>query len=177
MKRLMIDIEALSLRPEAAVLQIGYCLRDFAASPDWDEVGPTNIDLDVNAQIEAGRHVDFDTLKWWSTQDPAVVRSVIVQPTHRISAKEAFEHLAKVVTDRKVDEVWASPAMYDLPILTSLWGGRKPWVYNQERCMMTLYKALDPNGLRRPAPNGMAHNAAADAGWQMEYLVKLFRGV
>jgi hypothetical protein len=72
-------------------------------------------------------------------------------------------------------EVWASPAMFDLPILTSLWGGNKPWSYSRERCLMTLRSHVDPRGELRPPENTKAHDGAADAEWQMNYLLALKR--
>ena len=80
----------------------------------------------------------------------------------------------KIIVDAHPDiTVWGSPAMFDLPILTSLWKGEKPWLYNYERDLMTLYKTFDPLGKLKPAENGMAHDALADALWQGKYLLNL----
>lgn len=168
MKRMMIDIETLSLRPEAAVTQIGLCLYDFSTGKYLVE--PFNWNLDVRAQ--PGRDIDFETLQWWMRQSDAA-RDAVFSPAVRMSPQESFEGMVGVMRLHQPDEVWASPAMFDLPILTSLWGGRKPWVYNQERCMMTLYKVRDPNGALRPPPAGTAHKASDDAAWQMQYLINL----
>lgn len=166
---LMIDIETLALTPDAVVLQIGYCVADLDTRTY--HVQPTSIHLDPYYQNK--RAIDFGTLQWWMKQDRAVADTVFsseVQRTWVSSAEDEFEDLVRKYPDMTV---WASPAMFDLPILTSLWGD-KPWKYNMERDMMTFRKLMDPDGLLKPPDNTRAHDAAADAHWQMEYLMNLW---
>lgn len=164
---LMIDIETLSLRPDAFVTQVGYCVANTRTREYL--VQPTNYFLgDISQE---GRHKDFDTIRWWMKQDPKVQASVFAVDDRK-GPSPLFMHLQRLV-ETHAATVWASPAMFDLAILTSLWEGKKPWKYNAERDMMTLYKLLDPTGALQPPNNSMGHDAAADAAWQMEYLFKL----
>lgn len=169
---LMLDIETLSLRPDAVILQVGYCVADLASGEYLRH--PTSIHLDAEAQISAGRAVDFETVRWWLGQDKTVADGVFNAPGARQYTAGAHFELQRVVQACEVKTVWAAPAMFDLPTLTHAWKGRKPWGYRQERDMKTLAAVLDPHGKLKPEPNGRAHDAAADAGWQMDYLIRLW---
>ena len=182
MKRTMLDIECLSLRPEAVVLQIGYCTYDFKERKYVDYGIPKEIignvsgagflNLCVDSQLKSGRVIDFDTIRWWMDVDAKVREDVFSTTFGRSTTKDAFESLAYVCKDS--DEIWAGPAMYDLPIITSLFEGRKPWIdFRKERCLSTFGKQIDPLRTLAPPENGSAHNGAADAKWQMEYLINL----
>lgn len=166
---LMIDIETLGLSPGAAVTQVGYCVADIETREYT--LPPRALFLNPNDQ---GREIDFGTVQWWMKQDRAVADGVFSDKAERVHHAHAFNVMQSIVREHERCEVWASPAMFDLPILTSLWGGKKPWVYNMERDLMTLYKLLDPSKLLEPPDNGKAHDAAADAHWQMEYLMNLW---
>ena len=166
---LMIDIETLSLRPDAYVTQVGYCINNLATGEYL--VHPVNHWMTEEGQQD--RHKDISTIQWWMRQDRAVAEGVFNPNAPRTFPMELFCHLQEDVQKYGVEEVWASPAMFDLPILTSLWAGEKPWSYNMERCMMTIYKRLDPDGRHAPPPNPSHHDAAADAKWQMDYLINL----
>jgi hypothetical protein len=165
---MMLDIETLSLRPDAAVTQIGWCVVNL------DTGGVVEFN---SAQVKVDtfdRHVDFDTVKWWMKQDKKVAESVFeLENNDRDHAMEVFYRLKTIVDAHPDITVWGSPAMFDLPVLTSLWGGLKPWRYNYERDMMTLYKTFDPEGALKPPPNEMGHDAKWDAVWQASYLVLL----
>lgn len=163
----MLDLETLSLQPTAKVLQIGYCVATLLPSGTATFTAPVDLWLD-----DVSGHVDPGTVDWWDQQDPAVRRAVFHAPegTSRLTARESFEHIAEVMKQHEVATVWASPAMFDLPILTNLWGGRKPWAYYVERDLTTLHRLLDPDKTARPAGNAMHHLASADAFWQAQYL-------
>lgn len=167
-RALMIDIETLSLRPDAHVTQIGYVLADTISGEVL--LPARNLWVAVDQGV---RDINLGTVRWWLKQDSKVIRSVLAPTDPRVTPDEAFDILKGVVDASPGVTVWGSPAMFDLPILTSLWGGRKPWKYNFERDMMTLYKLLDPAGQLQPPHNDMGHDAASDALWQMNYLVRL----
>jgi len=178
---LMIDVETLALSPRAFVTQVGLCVANVETREYLK--GPTNYWLSKHHQLE--RTIDFDTVRWWVKQDPKVIANVFEAPERpggtsmdgdrqdRVSPQELFHIVEALMKAHPGMTVWGSPAMFDLPLLTDLWGGRKPWPYNFERDMMTLYKLLDPTGEWQPPDNTMGHDAAADAQWQMEYLFNL----
>lgn len=167
---LMIDLETLALGSDAFITQFGMCVADFRTREYL--VPPVNYWMsDANQE---DRRIDFNTVRWWMGQDPKVAKGVFETPegTKRVSPRELFHIVEAAVKAHPGCTVWGSPAMFDLPLLSSLWKG-KPWKYNFERDMMTLYKILDRDGKLQPPKNDMAHDAAADAAWQMEYLFNL----
>ena len=163
---MMLDIETLGLNPDSYVTQIGVCVADLDSRKFMVE--PTNF---WTTQEQPGK-MDFGTIQWWMQQDRKVAESVFNAKVARNSAEDVFAYLKGMCSAYQCT-VWASPAMFDLPILTHYFGGRKPWKYNDERCLMTLYKLLDPQRGLAPPKNEMAHDAASDARWQMEYLFNL----
>jgi hypothetical protein len=65
MNDVMVDIETLSTRLNAVVLSIGAVAFD----PYSDQIGHSfSIQLDPQEQMEKGRHVDINTIKWWMGQ-------------------------------------------------------------------------------------------------------------
>jgi hypothetical protein len=186
MKALMIDIETLSLRPTAQVVQVGFCGADLATGEYL--IQPVN--LYVLAQPNG--YIDMDTVRWWMQQSDAARKAVYALPEDAVAVtacqvfnllRVAYQQLC-VGEEKPSATVWGSPAMYDLPILTNMWADAhmavpgspdtKPWPYFMERDLMTLYKMLDPDKLHKPA-NPLEHDAASDAKAQMEHLIAIFR--
>lgn len=166
---LMIDLETLSLSPTAFVTQFGLAIGNCATH----EMLETHT-LWIERDQPYGR-IDLSTQAWWDTQNPEIKKAVMEGPNgvERYSSSMLFNFIKGRVERYPDCTVWGSPAMFDLPILTHLFGGRKPWKYNYERDMMTLYKELDRNGDLCPPPNERAHDAGADAEWQLRYLFNL----
>lgn len=173
MKAIMIDIETLSLKPTALVTQIGYCAADLLSGEYLIE--PRNLWM----QAQPGGVIDLDTVRWWMKQSEEARKTVFdVEGLPEHTPVEAFVALrdAYQLLGGKDEDVtvWASPVGFDLPILTNMWDGQKPWPYNQERCLMTLYKMLDPQKLLKPA-NALEHDAASDAKAQMDNLIAIIQ--
>lgn len=167
---LMIDIESLGLSPDSRILQVGYCVGDLQERTIVK--GPISHLLRVDEQKD--RAVDFGTLSWWMQQDKAVAGPIFAPCGDRVPLNFLFSIFEGVVGLYPGCTVWASPAMFDLSMLTHAWDGKKPWSYSAERDMMTLYKLLDPKGELKPSENAKAHDAGADAEWQMQYLFRLY---
>jgi 3' exoribonuclease, RNase T-like len=167
---LSIDVETLATTPDAHVVQVGWCAgnwltKEILVQPQtrWMTDEP------------AGR-VDPETARWWLTQDPSVLRRVFLSDASLRTTAHMLRHELATTVDTYGCDVWASPAMFDLPILNSLFtraGLARAWEYNTERDMMTLYKLIDPTGSLQPPKNEMQHDAGFDALWQLQYLFAL----
>ena len=167
---LMIDVETLATTPDAHVVQVGWCVGD------WN-TGEILVQPQTRWMNDEPRgRFDPETARWWLTQDSAVIRRVFLTDDGKRTTTHVLRHeLAEIVKEHGCD-VWGSPAMFDLPILNSLFlraGLPRAWKYNAERDMMTLYKLVDPEGKLKPPKNEMAHDAGFDALWQMQYLFAL----
>lgn len=179
MKAIMLDIETLGLQPTAVVHQIGYCAANLRSGEYLLE--PTN--LYVHAP--QGTVIDFNTVGWWVRQSDAARAAVFPEHVTRMHTESAYLHLLEAYEglggrDAGVT-VWASPAMFDLPMLTHSFGQArpdlrepKPWPYYMERDLMTLYKMLDPEKKLKPT-NPIEHDAASDAKAQMDHLIAIFQ--
>lgn len=176
---LMLDLENISLLPSGVVLSIGYC----AANLDTGEylIEPGEIHLDPQEQLDAGRTVLASTVAWWTAQSEAARVSAFGAQT-RWSPDKAVHYIRNMVHQLRDDArddalftVWAKPSHMDIPQLKSLLGDTEPWKHWQVRDLFTLAATLDPEGVLKPPPNAAAHVAKADAHWQMEYLLALWR--
>lgn len=167
---LMIDLETLSLRPTAYITQVGYCIANRETGQYLVE--PTNVLMEEQGQ--GSSNIDIATVRWWIQQDKDVASGVFgSENSERMSANTLHGLFLYLVEAWKVEEIWAKPAMFDLPVLTNLWKGNKPWAHWQECDLMTLSKFVDPEKQLRPPANATAHDAAADAHWQMQYLINI----
>lgn len=179
MKALMIDIETFGLVPTSAVHQIGFCGADLRTGEML--VPPTNLFV----RPERDAFMDFDTVAWWMGQSTEARAAVFPADVTRHTAGYAYNELRYAYRSLGGSEagvtVWASPAMFDLPILSHAFATArndtresKPWPYYMERDLMTLYKMLDPEKLLKPA-NPVEHDAASDAKAQMAHLIAIFQ--
>jgi len=180
MNALMIDIETLGLNPVSNVHQIGFCAANLRTGNYI--LLPTNIYV----RPAAGTFTDFDTVCWWMQQSDAA-RKAVFSPedaalTDVIALFWQLRHIYEIRLGGKDAgaTVWASPAMFDLPMLTHTFSlalnkrDAKPWPYYVERDLMTLYKMLDPEKKLKPT-NPVEHDAASDAKAQMDHLIALFQ--
>lgn len=172
---LMLDVETLSLRPDAFVVQVGYCMADLNDPERRFAVEPHAVPMNYEAQT--GRHVDPYTVHWWMQQAKEAQQSVFSERALRFENAWTPQELLMTLESLTAPEhvtVWASPAAFDLPIITSLCG-KKPWHYRKERCLQTLGRTLDPQGKLMPPDTPIKHDAAQDAAWQLRYLLNLWQ--
>lgn len=170
----MIDLETLSTRPDAAIVSIGACW--FNANTG--DVGrPIHILIDMADSIRSGGHVDGDTVRWWLQQSDQA-RQAITQGC-RSTMEDALgmlhTYLRGVASFDEV-RVWGNGADFDLPILASAFAREhydQPWRYYNGRCLRTLRK-LHPE-VDEPTFEGTPHNAAHDARHQALHAIAILR--
>ena len=81
----MIDLETLSTRPDATVLTVGAI--KFDPYTNEEPHSGLYLRLNVDEQSELDRHVDDNTLEWWSKQD-AKIRDEALGDEDRITLLE-----------------------------------------------------------------------------------------
>ena len=180
MKAIMLDIETLGLRADSAIVQVGVCAADIRTGEYL--VAPTN--WWVNPV--KGTDMDIGTVRWWMRQSDAARQAVFgKEDAHATAVPSVYWQLHDIYENRLGGKdagvtVWASPAMFDLPMLTQTFSramkqrDAKPWPYHMERDLMTLYKMLDPEKKLKPT-NPVEHDAASDAKAQMAHLIAIFQ--
>lgn len=163
----MIDLETLSTRQDAAIIQVGAVL--FEPVSGGKVLNNRGFNRYVLVQDGAGA-IDHSTVAWW-----------LQQPNARTMGKtleEAAQPLAIVLDDlvrfpqeardlswEAIGGVWAKPSNFDLGVLASAFarfGAAPPWEHWKTMCARTLFNLVggqpqvDETGLTR-------HDALDDA--------------
>lgn len=165
MKHVMLDLETMSTRPNAAIVQIGavgFGLPNGIGSSFSRAVS-------LQSCIDVGLAVDGSTIEWWLQQGDEA-RDAITRD--QVSLTKALEEFGEWFRGHKAKFVWANSPAFDCVILRSAYlaatGGRAPFHYRQERCCRTVWAVAAGLGVEIPETKreGAAHDAAADALYQ-----------
>ena len=168
---IVLDIETLSTRPDAVVLTIGAVKFDVNAD-DIDTNSGFYTRVDVNEQIEMGRHVSDDTVKWWSTQ-PKDVWDEALSEDNRDSVKDALMGLNKFLVCG--GNIWVQGPVFDIATLENLYrqiNMPPPWHYWNIRDSRTLFGV---HGDPREKNHQHAHNAMIDCYIQGRAIQRVFK--
>lgn len=176
MKRFSIDIESLSLEPNALVLSIGAVLFDRHNGVEAEYYTAIN---GAEQQDTYGRHLSHSTVMWWLSQtamDPATA-AVFANPVGVKTALEGLRDFVAAHTTMWADpyEVWFQGPQFDAVAIGSLCKAadvQVPWRYNAVRDLRTLLAMARAHGTTDEAlERGIgseyhAHNALDDAKMQ-----------
>jgi len=163
---LMLDIEALGLKPGAALTELAA--QYF--NPYTGTVGPA---IQLLIKVQSPFLIDPEAAAWHedkgtyprTEEDEALA----IPPA---TAAFAFDQFLKA--HGKPDIFWAWGSTYDFPLLESLYQATlqpSPWNYWQAQCARTAFKTLLP--LTEPTPK--PHNAASDVAIQIKDLTTAFQ--
>lgn len=165
-----LDLETLSTHKNAVVVAIGASTisssgaeRCFIAYPDMQE------------QIDAGRHVSADTLKWWMKQEDAARDETFQNKS--IPVAEALQMLRFWLEGNGNQPVWTKGPAFDGAVIESLAeenGMASPIHYRKHRDLRTIEDAVMAHSddslytrfatVANDSMNGMvAHNAVHDS--------------
>jgi hypothetical protein len=154
-----IDIETLDITPDAVVLTIGGVKFDpFTKEAPYSDL---YIRMDADQQMEAGRTVSEDTLKWWNTQ-PQEIQDEAFDTEGRTSVEDTFTQLNKWLVG--VDKLWCQGPVFDICILENMYRQYDKhfnWVFWNIRDSRTLF-GLMPEDPRKKFKFA-AHNALEDS--------------
>lgn len=166
---LMVDCETLSLAPNALILQVGVCKADL----DTGEIIVPAKNFWLSQQDQADRDVSASTQAWWQAQAEHVQRAVFGDDsTPRTSREQLAADLADLAKD--CSGVWSWRPTADMVWIKTLLG-TTPWSYKIQYDLATIGAMLDPTKALAPPDNQMGHDGAADADWQMQYLIRLWQ--
>ena len=143
----MIDLETLSLRPDAAIIQIAAVAFEpvyLGRIPRREEA--LDIRIDPHSQE---RHIDPDTLRFWKDQteqgntvflDSFIGRDTVSLPRALLQFTEWWRRSGPF------ECVWSHGAAFDLPILIHAFMldgyDSPPWSHRMTRDTRTLYMAM-----------------------------------
>lgn len=164
----MIDLETLSSRKNAAIIQIAAVSFDPFDGAIRDEFNRY-----VNTVPEYA-HIDVATVGWWFQQKFAAQLGKSMQMSG-ISLEQALVDFCAWYAGQTGNEaIWSHGATFDLPVMCSALAAcniKQPWHDRAERDTRTLY-ALAPGGM--PTVTGVAgveHDALYDCHVQIKQVV------
>lgn len=165
-----IDIETLGTKPDTCVLTIGGIkFNPFTHEDPYNEL---YIRVDADQQIEAGRSVDEDTLKWWGNQ-PDEIQYEAFNPLNRLPVEQTLSDLNKWLVG--VDKIWCQGPVFDICILENLYRQYDKhfnWVFWNIRDSRTLF-GLMPEDPRKKYKFS-AHNALEDCRIQSKCIQEVY---
>lgn len=165
---IMLDLETLSTAPNCTIVSIGAVKFDEKIV---DNDGFYAV-LNLQEQIDKGRHVSGGTLQWWMKQS-AEARAVFDVKT--TSVADILEEFGEWVGNDPV--IWGNGSDFDNVALGSLYdsyGMKRPWGYSSGRCFRTMKNLMQVKEL--PGRTGTFHNALHDALYQAQCLQVYLKG-
>lgn len=174
----MLDLETMSTRPDAAIVAIGACVFDpysFARPIALFDAG-----VHLQSSVDAGLHVDPATILWWLQQNDTARQKTFARGAADLAAVlQGFEswldgHVSCPGSSPKRLIVWGNGATFDNVIIRSAYravGMRPRWSFRDDRCYRTVSALVPDQGFERV---GELHNAVDDAVSQAIYLQKVY---
>lgn len=169
----MADIETLATDPNAVVVSIGIAIYNPADDVRTKPIATAHYVINPTEQIIKGRHVNPDTVKWWSEQHPKAIESITTNGIDpMLTAREALECMQMLFTSYNVVAIWANGSDFDNVIINSLcrtMGVTEVIHFRKSRCYRTL-RAMFGGMVGAEASQDRAavhHNALEDALYQM----------
>lgn len=166
----MIDLETMGTRPDAAPVAIGAVKFDPLGEPGSMACAPFYRSIDLDSCLEVGLTVGGDTVRWWLGQS-AEARAALKFDTRLDFALQIFRHWFGF----EPLPVWGNGAAFDCVILRTAFERCRvaaPWGFRDERCYRTI--AAEHPEVARPSP-AVAHHAAHDAAAQAAHLQAIRR--
>lgn len=187
--QISLDIETLSTHKNAVVASIGACRVTRNGLVEHTE-SYFYCRLDMQEQIDDGRHVSEDTLNFWMAQEQSTRADTFQGPA--LSPREAILELRKWVDRGRENEgVWTKGPAFDGAILESLAEGCgviPAWHFRNHRDIRTLDAVIEMSHNEElqfawyeaqqefSASNSAVHNALEDAKAQGRLLAWFMKG-
>lgn len=164
---IMVDIETLSLRPSARVLQVAAVAFNLSEGIVQERVWV----LDQGQQPH--RHTDINTVKFWAETN---CRRLITLVSGESRIEDVITGLNEMSQAYNPEGWWAHSPSFDLMILEDLFRtvkGQTPWTFRQMIDTRTLSYLTGVKVAK--AKEADQHDALADAKAQAEWVVSVIR--
>jgi hypothetical protein len=162
----MIDIETLSTRRDAAVIAIGMA----AFTIDEGVIDTAGYSIDLK---HVYGHISTSTFRWWMDQSEDAKKQSF---SGRCTPYDAAVGLLSFLAKHDPETIWANSPTFDLVILQSWWDNMPatpaypsvqhmtlPFLYKKERDCRTMFALASELGIEVPMWHGTAHNPVDDA--------------
>ena len=167
-KEVMVDLETMAATNNASIVSIGAVMID---TEQLNTVSDFYITVDLESCAPYGFDVEASTVLWWLQQSEHA--RMQLTGDKRFPIDEALKQFAVWCGNRPV---WGNGATFDNVILRNAYrrvGQKCPWHYRNDRCYRTM-KELFPEA-SVPPPNEKKHDALADAHWQAQHLINIYK--
>lgn len=139
---IMIDLETLSTRANAAILEVGYAVFETQGN-GINESGVWKLSLQDQLHMGSSdqRAVDGDTLAWWVMQEEAA-RMNAFRSLPRIPPLSFLHEFQERIQWHNIQGVWSHGLGFDVPIVEDLhrqYQKLVPWHYKTPRDTRTLF--------------------------------------
>lgn len=170
MNEVMLDLETMGQRPNAAIIAIGAVEFDRYLKTLGSTFYQT---IDLQSAVALGGVIDPSTVMWWMQQNDKA-RGAFKEPgANMASALMAFSiWLAGRCSPGSV-RIWGCGSDFDNVILASAYQNcnlEVPWKFWNNRCYRTI-KAMHPD--IKMERSGTYHNALDDAVSQTTHLLRM----
>ena len=176
-RHIVIDLECLSVKKNATVVDVAAVLVDFNFG------GITTKEFQAfirqGEQVESGSvfHIDQNTIDWHNRHDPEFLTHC---ENHGVSFQEAMQNLSQWILDQTGNtelHFWSQGKDFDFPILENMMeaaGLKHPWKYSYVHCLRDLVFLNPASRIRSSGP--VAHKALLDARHEAQQLVATTKG-
>lgn len=179
-----LDLETLSTREDAAIVQIGCCIpefdRKFVPAVAGFEFETT---IAYEEALRSEFHKSNSTMDWWEKQDPETRKIVFSGQSTYLDALTDFVYWISLVKSGGADvAIWGNGSDFDNRLLTytlDSFGMHNVWSFRNNRDLRTL-KALFPTDIPELGPIfERKHTALGDARFEARQLhtMKLIYGL
>lgn len=162
MNHFMLDLETMSLDPNAAIVSIGVVEFD-----ERDIGRQFYVNVDLQDGLSLGLVQSQSTADWWAQQDESARAAWQKDPVPVVDAlTQLNRYLEQATGGLGQVRIWGNGSDFDNVVLRSSYkavGADEPWKYYHNRCYRTMMAQhpLDPD--EQPARVGTYHNALDDA--------------
>jgi 3' exoribonuclease, RNase T-like len=168
-KDIMIDFETLDTGSDCVVISLGACLFDIQKKSI-----PSTFYMaaDVQEQLNKGRKVSADTIRWWMQQEGAAKHVFNEKAKPMDEVLKTFVYWLNSVSQKKERKIWGNGSTFDVSILENLlrmYNFEIPWNYNAVMDLRT-FKRFVGKGDQIPKAK-VAHHALEDAIVQAQYVI------
>lgn len=171
MKDIMIDLETLATDTDCVVISIGACLFDTEK-----KIIPSTFYMaaDVQEQLNRGRKISADTIKFWMDQSNAAQHVFKEKAKPMAEVLQTFTFWLNSLGPKKDRMVWGNGSTFDISMMENvlkMYGLERPWNYNGVMDLRTFKRFM---GRGEPVPRpAVAHNALEDSKTQAQYVLDI----
>jgi exodeoxyribonuclease VIII len=179
MKDVMLDLETLGNRSNAAIISIGAVFFDISTGDIGDKFY-TSISLESSLRYG---DVDGSTLAWWMKQSSEA--QSVFNDAKSVPLLDALAHFSSFIGSKKNSVyVWGNGATFDNVILSNAYvraSMPRPWHYSKDCDVRTLAKLgrdiIGTDFKEKTSNVGTAHNALDDAIFQVKWCSQIYKSL